>query len=83
MLVRNEKNGVFNIGTGKAVTITDLAKTVLKISGKELGINYLPARRGDIAHSFADTSKACAAFGYSPRVVLEEGLRDYFLKSGA
>jgi UDP-glucose 4-epimerase len=80
-LVRNEKNGVFNIGTGKAVTITDLAKTVLKISDKDLGINYLPARRGDIAHSFADTSKARSAFGYSPKVALEEGLRDYFLKS--
>jgi UDP-glucose 4-epimerase len=76
-LVQNdEAKGVFNIGSGKAVSINDLAKTVLNLSGKDYGIEYWPSRSGDIMHSFADVSKAKKAFGYSPRVSLEEGLQN-------
>jgi len=71
--------GVFNIGYGKAVSIGDLAKTVMSLSGKDCGIAYQPSRDGDIAHSVADTSKARKAFAYSPKVPLEEGLQELLL----
>jgi len=72
--------GVFNIGYGKAVSINDLAKTVMNLSGKDCGITYQPSRDGDIAHSVADTSKARKTFGYSPKVPLEEGLQNLLLE---
>ena len=73
--------GVFNIGYGRAVSIGDLAKTVLNLSGKDSGITYEPSRDGDIAHSVADTLKARKAFAYSPQVPLEEGLQNLLIKS--
>ncbi len=72
--------GVFNIGYGKAVSIGDLAKTVMSLSGKDCGITYQPSRDGDIAHSVADILKARKAFAYSPQVPLEEGLQDLLIK---
>jgi len=71
--------GVFNVGYGKGVSIGDLAKTVLNLSGRDCGIIHEPSRDGDIAHSVADTSKAREAFAYAPKVPLEEGLKDLLL----
>lgn len=73
--------GVFNIGYGKAVSIGDLAKTVLNLSGKDSGITYERSRDGDIAHSVADILKARKVFAYSPQVPLEEGLQNLLIKS--
>lgn len=66
---------VFNVGSGRAVSINDLAKTVLRLSDRNYGVVHEPPREGDIVHSFADISKAREAFGYAPKVVLEEGLQ--------
>jgi UDP-glucose 4-epimerase len=73
--------GVFNIGYGRAVSIGDLAKTVLNLSGKDSGITYEPSRDADITHSVADILKARKAFAYSPQVPLEEGLQNLLIKS--
>jgi nucleoside-diphosphate-sugar epimerase len=81
-LVKSDNvEGVFNIGYGRAVSIGDLAKTVLSLSGKDCGITYQPSRDGDIAHSVADILKARRAFAYSPQVPLEEGLQNLLLES--
>ncbi len=50
---------IINIGAGSPITLTDLAKLILKLTGKEnLKIKYIDPRPGDIVHSFADISKA-------------------------
>jgi UDP-glucose 4-epimerase len=66
--------GTFNIGCGRAVSINDLAKMVLGLSGRDCGIVYEAPRKGDILHSYADTSKAQRAFGFDPQTSLKEGL---------
>lgn len=66
----------FNIGSGTACTILEIAEKMARILGKE----YLSAdvsekyRVGDIRHCFADISKARNLLGYTPGVTLEEGL---------
>ncbi|MCK4928537.1 MAG: NAD-dependent epimerase/dehydratase family protein [Methanosarcinales archaeon] len=49
--------GVFNVATGRSVSITELARTVLEITGSSAGIVYQPERAGDIKHSRADVSR--------------------------
>lgn len=71
--------GTFNVGYGKAVSVSDLAKMVLALSGRDSEIVHEPSRAGDIAHSVADISKAREAFAYAPKVALEEGLQDLLL----
>ncbi|MCW3998714.1 MAG: SDR family NAD(P)-dependent oxidoreductase [Candidatus Bathyarchaeota archaeon] len=66
---------IFNIGSGKATSIKELATTLLELSGEDLPINYFPARAGDIKDSYADISKANLHLGYAPQVSLKTGLR--------
>jgi UDP-glucose 4-epimerase len=79
LLRGGETQGVFNVGYGKAVSISDLAKTVLSLSGRDCGFIHKPPREGDILHSVADPSKARKTFAYAPKTGLEDGLQDLLL----
>ena len=46
--------GFFNIGTGKTVSIKQLAELMIEISGHTQGIDYLDALEGDVRASQAD-----------------------------
>jgi UDP-glucose 4-epimerase len=66
--------GVFNVGTGRAVSIRELAAIVMRLAGLGGEPLYGPPRPGDIKHSAADVSKA-KSLGWQPQMPLEEGLR--------
>ena len=76
LAAESNARGIFNIGSGKRVTINQLAQLTIKLMANN-GIKpiYEPLRLGDIRHSLADTSKA-KAFGYEPKYDLEKGLRE-------
>ena len=66
---------VFNVATGRRVTLNETFQLLRALTGYEGPPNYGPEREGDIKHSLADISKAEAALGYKPSVNFEEGLR--------
>jgi len=66
--------GVYNVGTGRAVSIRELAAVVMRLAGLGGEPLYGPPRPGDIKHSAADVSKA-KSLGWQPQMPLEEGLR--------
>jgi UDP-glucose 4-epimerase len=67
---------VFNIGSGKSVSMNELAKTLMDVSGIETGINYVPLRRPTDTHNkYADVTKIRKAVGWSATTGLEDGLR--------
>jgi len=68
---------MFNVGTGRSVTIRDVAD----ILAAELGFAQPPQivnkfREGDIRHCYADISKIQRVLGYVPQVRFEDGIRD-------
>lgn len=70
---------IINIGAGNPITLTNLGKLILKLTGKEsLKLEYTDPRPGDIKHSFADLSKSKNLLGFIPKYKQEEGLREYF-----
>lgn len=69
------KSGTFNIASGKITTIKDLAEQMILLSGKKLGIQFLPEKNGDIKHSQADISMAKNYLMYSPKFELKEGIQ--------
>jgi UDP-glucose 4-epimerase len=73
---------IIHIGSGKATSINELAKTVLELTGVNSGISYQPPRAGDIKDSLADISKAERILGYVPKVSLKVGLLDLIKHSG-
>ena len=71
-----EKNveGVFNVATGKRVSINELANLIMEITGVKLEPIYDKPRPGDIRHSLADISLAMEKLGYKPEYDLRRGL---------
>lgn len=69
--------GVFNIGSGSRITINELAKVIQGAAGIQVGARYAPPRKGDVRDSLADISAASKAFGFVPKVTIEEGLDEY------
>jgi nucleoside-diphosphate-sugar epimerase len=47
---------------------------VLRAAGRQLLLNRSDAQKGDMRHTYADTSRARADLGFAPKVDLEEGL---------
>ena len=68
---------VFNIGTGKATTINELARLLLRIFGMELKPLREEPRTGDVRQSCADIGKAEKKLGYRPRFSLKRALRHF------
>jgi len=68
---------VFNIGSGREVTIKELADLVLRLTGlKKLKPEYGPPRPGDIRRSWANIEKAKRMLGFEPKTSLEKGIRE-------
>jgi len=66
---------VINIGSGRSVTIREIAEGMASVLGQEQvrPMTTGKYRVGDIRHCFADISKARRRLGYEPQVSLEEG----------
>ena len=65
----------FNIGSGVATTISQLANMLLGITNKtHLKLVHSEPRKGDIKHSFADVSRARKRLQFNPKVSLKDGL---------
>jgi dTDP-L-rhamnose 4-epimerase len=69
---------VFNIGSGRACTIEEVARRLAWTLGKqhlepEISGEY---RVGDVRHCFADITLARSVLGYVPLVNLEDGLQE-------
>ena len=65
----------FNCGTGDAISIGELGKMIIRLSGRDIEIEHGESRKGDIMHSQADISKARELLGYEPSITLENGLK--------
>jgi nucleoside-diphosphate-sugar epimerase len=66
---------IYNIAGGESITLNDAIATIGRVLGVDPVVSHQPARPGDQRRTFADTSKALAAFGYEPVVGAEDGLR--------
>jgi UDP-glucose 4-epimerase len=64
----------FNIGTGHALSIRELAETVREVTGADADVVHEDARTGDIEASRAAIEKARHRLGYEPAVSLRDGL---------
>lgn len=65
---------VFNIGAGRPVLLMDFISTLENALGKQAVKEYLPMQPGDVATTFADTSRLAARTGYAPSTTLQEGI---------
>ncbi|MBI4243139.1 MAG: SDR family NAD(P)-dependent oxidoreductase [Planctomycetes bacterium] len=76
----NEANyEVFNVGVQPVTTILDLARKIVKISGKKLTVNITNEfRSGDIRHCTSDITKIQKRLGYKQTITLDDGLKKLY-----
>jgi UDP-N-acetylglucosamine 4-epimerase len=69
---------VFNIASGKSVSLNELFSSLRELSGAPAGLEpeYEDFRLGDIRFSSASIEKARKNLGYKPETELHEGLRN-------
>jgi nucleoside-diphosphate-sugar epimerase len=65
---------VYNIGGGSRVSVNDVLAMIARVTGRKPLIKVDPVQKGDMRHTFADTSLARTDLGFEPRVGLEDGL---------
>ena len=66
--------GVFNIGSGKAISVAELWTRICGVADLDLAPTYAAPRAGDVRDSLACIDRARDAFGYEPLVDFDEGL---------
>jgi nucleoside-diphosphate-sugar epimerase len=65
---------VYNIGGGSRVSVKDVLAMIERVTGTRPRVNVDSAQKGDMRHTYADTSRAREDLGYAPTVGLEQGL---------
>jgi dTDP-L-rhamnose 4-epimerase len=67
----------FNVGSGHAVTVSEMADTLARVLGKNIAPSMLGQHRvGDIRHCFADIRRIEETFGWTPKRDFEVGMAE-------
>jgi UDP-glucose 4-epimerase len=66
---------VFNVCTGRATSILDLARIIARLGGREPRIRYAEARIGDIKASVGNPAAARNVLGVQAAIDITDGLR--------
>ena len=80
-LMESDVNDPVNIGNPHEMTIEEIAKVIIRISGSKSQIVYRPLPEDDPKVRRPDITRARTLLGWEPKVPLEEGLLqtlDYF-----
>lgn len=63
---------IFNLGTGRGVSVMELINTFIEVTGTELPYKIAPRRDGDIIKVWADPKRANSVLGWKAETPLRE-----------
>lgn len=69
---KDDQSHIFNIGTGKATSVNELADMVCKKIDPAAEINHIDEHRGELKNSIADITKAKNYLGFLPSKSMKE-----------
>lgn len=77
-LTRGEPGAVYNVGSGRAVAISEALDALLALSSARITVELDPERLrpADVPLVVADNSRLCAATGWRAQIGFEQSLRD-------
>lgn len=76
--ILNPEPGVFiyNLGSGKGVSVLELVNSFEKINGVKVKYKIVGRRSGDLAEMYADPSKALKELGWKTEKTIDDMCRD-------
>jgi len=66
--------GIYNLACGQETILRQVAFFLEELSEKQIDIEYLPARSGDIKRSWAEIEKIKNELDFHPSITLKEGI---------
>ncbi|GAO30342.1 UDP-glucose 4-epimerase GalE [Geofilum rubicundum] len=77
LIKKNQKANYefFNVGTGQGVSVMQLVKTFMEVTGVNLPYTIAPRRAGDIEKIWADTTFSNKELGWEAKKTVEETLQ--------
>jgi UDP-glucose 4-epimerase len=76
--INYDKNGIYNIASGKSISINNLTEIILDVFGKKVDVLYQDAKNGDINQSIANISLAKNELGFVATRSLKEELASIY-----
>jgi UDP-glucose 4-epimerase len=73
-LKQGTTGALYNVGSGTSITIVDLLDRMMRVAGRTLPKEYLPADETAGSNRVADVGRIRSELGWEPRVSLDEGL---------
>ena len=77
-IIEHDVQVPINMGSDECITMTQLADMLIKISGKTIQKNYLPAGPAGCMRRNSDNTKIMKLTGWKPNYPLEQGLRNTY-----
>jgi UDP-glucose 4-epimerase len=74
LALKSPYTGPLNIGTGRETDVLTLFQMLRKKLGSEVNAVHGPAKTGEQKRSLLDIRAARKAFGWAPRVSIDQGL---------
>jgi len=74
--IKGKRGNIYNIASGKSISINDLASLMISLCGKDLKIIHSTPKEGDIKFSQADISLAKKELGFIPKIELKDGIEN-------
>ena len=71
---RGADGSVYNVGGGSRVSMNEILDVMAECTGKAPDVQRGETQRGDMRDTFADTTRAKTDLGFTPRVILRDGI---------
>lgn len=69
-----------NVGSGREISINELAHLIRRVTNRDVPVEHVDPRPGDVLRLFADSTRAVEKLGYSSTVSLDRGLQDLAIR---
>lgn len=68
-------SGIYNVGTGKGISIFEICSQIEKITGKRIHYQQYPIGKGQVMNNILDCSKIKREIGWKSHTSMENGIR--------
>ncbi|MBT6774425.1 NAD-dependent epimerase/dehydratase family protein [Candidatus Woesearchaeota archaeon] len=74
LMLNKGNNQIYNLGSGKEISLNNLINLFKDILQKDISLNYVEARKGDIKKNYYSIEKIKNECSFLPKINLKEGL---------
>lgn len=68
---------IINLGNNTPTKLTELIKTIEKVTKKKAKLEYVPEKMGDVSITYASIDKAKNLLNYNPSISIELGIKNF------